>query len=240
MTAPAAGGGIVIAGPTAFRSAFGVSRETTEKFETYAAVLTQWQKAVQLVAPSTLDAVWSRHFADSAQLAALVPAGARTWADFGSGAGFPGLVIAILARDAGSAFPDLHVTLLESDTRKAAFLREVARQVGVPVDILGTRIELPATQAKVGPVDVISARALASLTDLFRLTHPFWKPGTLGLFLKGRDVEAEIEAARLAWRFKLELKPSSTDATGRIACVRNLSAGTTPGAKAEGKPRDRH
>jgi 16S rRNA (guanine527-N7)-methyltransferase len=206
-----------------FQRAFGVSRETGVKFEAYAALLKQWQKAVQLVAPSTLDAVWSRHFADSAQLWALTPPGTRTWADLGSGAGFPGLVIAILARDPGSPSPDLRITLVESDSRKAAFLREAARQAGCPVDILGTRIESSSTRDKVGPVDVVSARALAPLTDLFRLAHPFWQPQTLGLFLKGRDAEKEVDAARAVWDFELELKPSLTDPDARIVCVRNLN-----------------
>jgi 16S rRNA (guanine527-N7)-methyltransferase len=206
-----------------FARAFGVSRETAAKFESYAALLKQWQKAVQLVAPSTLDTIWARHFADSAQLWSLAPPNIQTWADLGSGAGFPGLVIAILACDAASTRPGLRVTLIESDTRKAAFLREVARQTGCPVDILGTRIELPSTRDKVGPVEVVSARALAPLTELFRLALPFWQPATLGLFLKGRDAEKEVEAARVGWTFELELKPSLTDPAARIVCVRNLS-----------------
>jgi 16S rRNA (guanine527-N7)-methyltransferase len=185
-------------------------------------LLTQWQKAVQLVAPSTLDAVWSRHFADSAQLVSLAPPGVSRWADLGSGAGFPGLVVALLAQDSATPHPVLRVTLVESDTRKAAFLREVARQTGAPVDILGTRIESPSTRDKVGTVEVISARALAPLTDLFRLAAPFWQPDTLGLFLKGREAEKEVELARAAWSFELELKPSLTDPAARIACVRNL------------------
>jgi 16S rRNA (guanine527-N7)-methyltransferase len=213
-----------VADAAGFASAFGVSRETTDKFETYAALLKQWQKAVQLVAPSTLDAVWSRHFADSAQLMRFAPPRVSRWADLGSGAGFPGLVIALLAHDPAFLRPGLRVTLVESDSRKAAFLREVARQTGAaPVDILGTRIELPSTRDKVGTVEVISARALAPLTDLFRLALPFWQPATLGLFLKGRDAENEVEAARSFWSFKLELKPSMTDPAARIVCVRNLS-----------------
>lgn len=206
-----------------FAREFGVSRETAVKFESYAALLKQWQKAVQLVAPSTLGAIWTRHFADSAQLMSLASPDARTWADLGSGAGFPGLVIALLARDSGSIRPDLRVTLVESDTRKAAFLREVARQTGCPVDILGTRIESASTRDKVDTVEVVSARALAPLTELFRLAHPFWQPTTLGLFLKGRDAENEVEAARAAWNFELELKPSLTDSMARLVCVRNLS-----------------
>jgi 16S rRNA (guanine527-N7)-methyltransferase len=206
-----------------FARAFGVSRETAAKLESYAVLLKQWQKAVQLVAPSTLNSIWSRHFADSAQLLALAPPDVRTWTDLGSGAGFPGLVIALLARDASSTTPDLRITLIESDTRKAAFLREVARQTGCPVDILGTRIELASTRDKVGTVEVVSARALAPLTELFRLAQPFWQSTTLGLFLKGRDAENEVEAARAAWNFELELKPSLTDPMARIVCVRDLS-----------------
>lgn len=212
-----------------FVRAFSVSRETIEKLETYAALLKQWQKAVQLVAPSTLDAVWPRHFADSAQVLALAPHSARTWLDLGSGAGFPGLVIALLSRDAASPVPDLRVTLVESDTRKAAFLREVARRTGCAVDIVGTRIESRSTRDKVGTVDVISARALAPLPDLLRLAAPFWQTGTVGLFLKGREVEKEVEAARLSWTFELELIASATDPAGRIARVRNLYArGSSP------------
>lgn len=218
-----------------FRATFAVSRETLDKFETYAVLLKQWQKAVQLVAPSTLDAIWSRHFADSAQLAAEAPARSRTWLDLGSGAGFPGLVIAVLASQAGSALHGVRVTLVESDTRKAAFLREVARQTRCAVDILGTRIETPSTRDKVGPVDVISARALAPLTELFRLAQPFWHSDTLGLFLKGRDAEKEIAAAREDWSFELELKPSLTDPGGRIVCVRNLSARVEPRRQSGGE-----
>ncbi len=214
---------IPVTDAASFQRAFGVSRETAVKFESYAAVLKQWQKAVQLVAPSTLEVIWPRHFADSAQLWALTPPGTRTWADLGSGAGFPGLVIAIMARDPASPCPDLRVTLVESDSRKAAFLREAARQAGCPVDILGTRIETSSTRDKVGAVNVVSARALAPLIDLFRLAHPFWQPQTLGLFLKGRDAEKEVDAARAVWDFELELKSSLTDPDARIVCVRNLN-----------------
>ena len=132
MTRPAA-----ITTPEDFARAFGVSRETLERLETYEALLKQWQKTINLVAPSTLSDIWHRHFADSAQLLALAPPGAERWLDLGSGAGFPGLVLAILLAERGHG----RVTLIESDTRKAAFLGEVARRVGVAVDILGTRIE---------------------------------------------------------------------------------------------------
>ena len=216
MTPPAA-----IATPEDFARAFGVSRETLERLETYEALLKQWQRTINLVAPSTLSDIWHRHFADSAQLLALAP-GAERWLDLGSGAGFPGLVLAILLAERGHG----RVTLIESDTRKAAFLAEVARRVGVAVDIQGTRIEKSATQAKLGPVDVIAARALAPLPRLLELSAPYFSGPTMGLFLKGREVEAEVEAARQLWDFEPELRQSLTAISGRIVVIRALKAKT--------------
>jgi 16S rRNA (guanine527-N7)-methyltransferase len=210
-----------IDGPEAFAARFAISRETAGKFETYARLLQQWQKTINLVAPGTLDAIWSRHFADSAQLVSLAPPGVRTWLDLGSGAGFPGLVSALMLQDRGEK---TRVTLIESDTRKAAFLREVARTVSVPVDIVGGRIESPATQAKVGKVEIVSARAWAPLDRLLDFAYPYFSNNSIGLFLKGREVEAEVEAAQRGWSLGLELKPSATSAEGRIAVIRNLRA----------------
>jgi 16S rRNA (guanine527-N7)-methyltransferase len=221
-----------IRGPADFAAVFDVSRETVVRLETYAALLRQWQKAVNLVAVSTLDAVWQRHFADSAQLLTLAPK-ARRWVDLGSGAGFPGLVIAILLADAarqerpaGSQNPAAaegpRVTLIESDGRKGAFLRAVARELGVPVDILSTRIESDATQSRVAAPDVVTARALAPLDKLLSLAAPLWCPQTIGLFLKGREVANEIEAALEAWTFQRELIPSSTEAEAHIVRVSTL------------------
>lgn len=136
MTPPAA-----ITTPEDFARAFGVSRETLGRLETYEALLKQWQRTINLVAPSTLSDIWHRHFANSAQLLDLAPPRAEHWLDLGSGAGFPGLVLAILLAERGHG----RVTLIESDTRKVAFLGEVARRVGVAVDIRGTRIEKSAT-----------------------------------------------------------------------------------------------
>lgn len=209
-----------IDGPDAFREHFAVSRETIEKLETYAALLKQWQKAVQLVAPSTLVDIWHRHFSDSAQLLAYVPPDTHRWLDVGAGAGFPGLVAAIL----NAATPGFRAILVESDSRKAAFLGEAARKTGAPVDILCARIELPSTQTKVGPVDVVSARALAPLDKLFNLLVQYQGPETVGLFLKGRDADAEVLQARRRWTFELMLEPSFTDPEGRIVIVRNWSA----------------
>jgi 16S rRNA (guanine527-N7)-methyltransferase len=247
-----------IASPADFAAAFDVSRETLERLATYEALLRQWQKAVNLVAASTLDAVWHRHFADSAQIVRLAPQ-ARSWIDLGSGAGFPGLVVAILL--AGSPSPCLrgeghgeavlpargegqpevpeqasaplpaevrgegmatHVALIESDQRKCAFLREVARKTGVTVEILSTRIELAATQAKLDSPEVVSARALAPLDRLLGLAAPLFTPATVGVFLKGREAAAEIETAAKAWTFAVEMVPSITEATGRVVVIRDL------------------
>jgi 16S rRNA (guanine527-N7)-methyltransferase len=210
----------IFSGPMQFQAAFAVSRETIEKLETYAALLKQWQKAVQLVAPGTLDDIWHRHLADSAQLLAIARPDWRHWIDLGSGAGFPGLVIAVMS----AQLPGQRVTLIESDSRKAAFLAEVARKTGAPVDIIPARIESSSTHVKVKPGDVISARALAPLAQLLALAAPYQAPGCQGLFLKGRDADLEVEDARKAWQFELVLKPSLTDASGRILVVKNLVA----------------
>jgi 16S rRNA (guanine527-N7)-methyltransferase len=242
-----------IATPADFAAVFDVSRETLERLATYESLLRRWQKVVNLVATSTLDAVWHRHFADSAQILRLAPHGARSWADLGSGAGFPGLVIAILLAGRNSPPPrgeglgvggspttsvlrspppqpspargegmPPRVTLIESDSRKCAFLREVARETGVTVEILSTRIELPATQAKLDSPEVVSARALAPLDRLLGLAAPLFTPATVGVFLKGRDATAEIETAAKAWTFAVEMVPSITEATGRVVVIRDL------------------
>jgi 16S rRNA (guanine527-N7)-methyltransferase len=205
-----------IGGPEDFSARFGVSRETLGKLGAYERLLRQWQKAVNLVAPSTLDDVWHRHFADSAQLVGLARP-ARSWIDLGSGAGFPGLVIAILLSEKKGA----EVTLVESDKRKCAFLREVARQTGVAVEILSIRIESLATQGNLQPPDVISARALAPLDRLLGLAGPLFASSTVGLFLKGREAAKEAEMAARQWNFSLELVPSLTQPDGRIAVVRH-------------------
>jgi 16S rRNA (guanine527-N7)-methyltransferase len=227
-----------IAGAAEFGAAFSVSRETLARLATYEGVLRGWQKAVNLVAPSTLDAIWHRHFADSAQLAPLAPA-ASTWVDLGSGAGFPGLVIAILlAADpsfradkdptgSGSTLVALpRMTLIESNARKCAFLREVVRATqitgSVSVDILSTRIETATTQASLQPPDVVSARAVAPLDKLFALAAPLFASSTVGLFLKGRDAAAELQAAEKLWNFQSELVPSRTERDARIVVVRKL------------------
>lgn len=208
-----------IRGPDGFQKVFTVSRETLDRLVVYETLLKRWQKTINLVAPSTLDDIWHRHFADSAQLWAYAPSGAVHWLDLGSGAGFPGLVLAILAADRGGT----RHTLIESDSRKAAFLREVARQTGVAVDILCMRIEKPETRAKVREINCVTARALAPMPRLAELVAPYFASDTLGLFSKGRDVASELDEAARSWAFSAECKPSITDPAGAVVLLTALA-----------------
>jgi 16S rRNA (guanine527-N7)-methyltransferase len=218
----------MITGPKEFQEAFGVSDETLAKLVIYEDLLKKWRRKINLIAPSTLDQVWHRHFADSAQLLALAPEGARSWLDLGSGAGFPGMVLAILRAGRGREEDREPHILIESDQRKAAFLGEIARQASLAVDIAVTRIELSSTQGRYKSVDVVTARALAPLDRLIGLALPFFGPKTTGLFLKGREVVQEIKSAKEKWRFTCELVDSLTEPDARIARV------THPQAKSEG------
>jgi 16S rRNA (guanine527-N7)-methyltransferase len=236
-----------IRGPDDFATAFNVSREAIERLAIYEKLLRQWQTAVNLVSPGTLDAIWHRHFADSAQLLPLAPLGLHSWIDLGSGAGFPGLVVATLLAGApsprhaggvsstqrGERMPaeqggPIHITLIESDTRKCAFLREVVRQtgigssVGITVDILSTRAESVRISVNERLPRVVSARALAPLEKLLGLAAPLSPPGTTGLFCKGKEVAKELQVAEKTWKFDVELVPSVTDSNGVIAVITNL------------------
>ena len=226
-----------VRGPDDFAAAFDVSRETIARLETYEKLLRHWQSAVNLVSPATLDVVWLRHFADSAQLVGILPAARRRWIDLGSGGGFPGLVIAILlagraaspaipAEEGDGSSPLSRVTLIESDTRKAAFLREVVRQCAfegaVAVEILSTRAESVRIKVNGSLPRVICARALAPLDRLFEFAAPLSPPGTTGLYLKGKGVAEELHAAEKSWKFNVELVPSVTSHDGRVVVITNL------------------
>lgn len=202
---------------------FSVSRETIDRLKTYESVLAKWQRAVNLIAPKTLPQVWHRHFADSLQIAPLVPASARTLVDLGSGGGFPGLVLAAHFADAGGPA----VTLVESDQRKAAFLREAARAMEISVDILSTRIENDANLAVLSGVDVVTARALARLSRLFALVQPFVSSDTLCIFMKGRDAAQEIAEARHDWSFDCTEHPSKTDEQAKVAVISRIAPRAT-------------
>jgi len=209
--------GTLVSSAESFAEAFKVSHETIHRLERYVRLLEHWQKTTNLVAPSTLPHVWSRHMADSAQLSALAP-DARLWLDLGSGGGFPGLVVAILR----SSDPDFRMHLVESNQKKCAFLGEVGRTLKAPVDIHAMRIEQFAENAQSLRPDVVSARALAPLPRLLELAEPFLREGTRGIFLKGRETDAEINAAEERWRFDGACHPSMTAGEARIVEITNL------------------
>lgn len=193
-----------------------VSRETAERLAVYVGLLRKWQASQNLVAPSTLAAVWRRHVADSAQAQALLPE-ARIWVDLGSGAGFPGLVTAILI----AGRPGAAVHLVESNRGKAAFLRAVARETGAPATVHALRIE-EFTKRFNGEVDAVSARALAPLEDLCGLAAPFVRSGARAVFHKGQDFGAEVRQATLSWDLDLVEHPSRIDRDGRLIEIRRI------------------
>jgi 16S rRNA (guanine527-N7)-methyltransferase len=193
-----------------------VSRETAERLTTFVALVTHWTPRINLVSRASLPDLWTRHILDSAQLCTCAPVGARHWLDIGAGAGFPGLVCAILAQETR---PALRFTLVESDRRKCTFLRTVARETGLNLTIHASRIEaLPPQEA-----DVVTARAVAPLADLFRLAAPHATPDAVLLFPKGARHDDEIAEARAHWRFTVEARPSLTNPSARILICRDLS-----------------
>ena len=194
-----------------------VSRETWERLDGLVALLLKWQHTTNLVAPSTLPEVWTRHIADSLQLLTIVP-DARAWADLGSGGGFPGLVVACAMAD----HPGAKIELVESNQKKSAFLREAARVLSVPAIVHARRIE-DFISVTVQSFDVVTARALAPLEKLIDYASPLLKAGAIGLFPKGQDVEAELTAASKSWTIETELVPSITDPQARIVVVRRAT-----------------
>lgn len=198
---------------------FAVTRETAMQFDRYAALLVEWQNRMNLVAPSTLPNLWQRHFYDSAQLWSLLPKTARSLLDIGSGAGFPGLVLALLAQMHNRP---LAIHLAESIQKKASFLRHVAAELVVPVTIHAQRSE---ALAGLHP-DIITARAVAPLPDLFRLSQPLLRPETQLFFLKGRTASEELTKAGESWHFKHRQWPSRTqdagEGQGMILRIENL------------------
>ena len=198
-------------GPEDFAAQTGVSRETLARLKAYADVLADWNARHNLVAKSTLPDLWHRHFWDSAQLLPLIPEPARTLADLGSGAGFPGLVLAAMR-------PNLAVTLHEATTKKCLFLKAAADRMGLKVEVSNARLEnLPAR-----PFDVVTARALSPLPQLLAYAQKFAGPNGVCLFLKGQNVGAELTEASKYWSMKASQVPSQTDPSGAIVIVREL------------------
>jgi 16S rRNA (guanine527-N7)-methyltransferase len=191
-----------------FQKATGVSRETMERLETYEALLNDRGAVTNLVARSTLPHFWHRHALDSAQLVDLAPSEAVRWVDIGSGAGFPGLVVAtLIAGRAGAS-----VRLIESTAKKAAFLAEVATVLDLPVQIVNERIEaVPAIAA-----DVLTARALAPMLRLTPWIKPYVDKGARALLLKGQDLASELTETARYWKLTSKQHPSVTDPRGVV------------------------
>lgn len=187
-----------------------VSRETEARLDRYADLFVQWQAKTNLIAPSTLPNLWTRHISDSLQLLSIAPH-AKTWLDFGSGGGFPGVVLACAMADISGAT----VHLVERNAKKAAFLREALRVTGAPGQVhladIGDSVDRIA-----GPVDCITARAVASLELLLGFAKPFVKRGAKALFLKGQDVESELTEATKYWNIEPRLHASLTGGQGWI------------------------
>ena len=193
-----------------------VSRETLARLDRFVALVLERQPQINLIAPSTAPTLWTRHVADSLQLLALAP-DAHVWADFGSGAGFPGLVIACALADIAGA----QVHLVESSAKKAAFLREAAQATGAPAIIHAVRV---ADFVKAAPAGIaaVTARAFTPLPELFTAAYPLLIKGAVGVFPKGQAVEAELTEAAKCWKIQATLAVSRTDPRGRIVVVRGL------------------
>jgi 16S rRNA (guanine527-N7)-methyltransferase len=193
-----------------------VSRETLARLDRFVPLLLERQPQINLIAPSTAPTLWTRHVADSLQLLALVP-DARVWADFGSGAGFPGLAIACALADVQEA----QVHLVESSTKKAEFLREAAWAAQVPATVHAVRVADFLRAAPAG-IQAVTARAFAPLPELFSAAYPLLIKGAVGVFPKGQGVEAELTEAAKCWKIQATLAVSRTDPRGRIVVVRGL------------------
>lgn len=195
-----------------FAAVSGAGPEALADLERYRSLLAEWNQRMNLVGASTLEAFWSRHAWDSAQLIKVAPE-ALTWADLGAGAGLPGVVLAILGKDR----PGFHVHLVESMAKRCRFLSEVVTTLNLPATVHNSRAENLQLD-----VDIVCARACAPLHRLLGYARPYLKRGAVALFLKGQDVASELEEATRYWEFEADTLPSLSDARGRIVRVRRL------------------
>ncbi len=194
--------------PDEILAAFDVSRESGLRLRGYVDLLLAWQQKINLIGPSTVEQVWQRHVLDSLQLLPLLPKPTRVIAELGSGAGIPGLILAI----AGGF--DVH--LYEANSKKSAFLREAARRYGARASIHTLRLEDLGQQAQIPKVDAVVARALAPLPLLLDYAEPFLENGAIGLFHKGQDVDTELTEATKYWKLVFKKHPSLCDSRGVI------------------------
>jgi 16S rRNA (guanine527-N7)-methyltransferase len=194
-----------------------VSRETFDALKAYEALVQRWTPAINLVSKSTVSNVWHRHIVDSAQIFSVCPASAEKWVDLGSGGGFPGIVVAILAKELS---PRLRVTLVESDLRKATFLRQAAQTLGLQATVVSKRIESLEPMS----ADVLSARALAPLPTLLGYAATHLAESGTAILPKGARYQDEIADARKAWSFDVDIKPSLSEAEAAILVIRNIQS----------------
>lgn len=187
------------------------------RLERFVALLLDWQSRMNLIAASTVPRLWTRHIADSLQLLAIAPE-ARKWVDLGSGAGFPGLPIACALADQAAT----QVHLIESNKKRAAFLREAVRVTGAPAVVHAERVADFARGFR-GELDVVTARALAPLPELLSIAYPLLKSRAHALFLKGQDVDVELTEATKCWSIQVSLVPSRTDPKSRIVVIREAN-----------------
>jgi 16S rRNA (guanine527-N7)-methyltransferase len=199
-----------------------VSRETKERLEKFVALLLVWQEKFNLVSKQSLPLIWSRHVSDSLQLLDLMP-DAKVWADFGAGAGFPGIPIGC----AMTGRPGAKVHLVESVGKKANFLREAVQMTGIPGDVHQIRAENFGDSIG-DKIDVVTARALSPLKTLCDLSFPLIARGAVGIFPKGQDVEAELTEAAKYWTIEATKAPSKTSSQGCILIIRGLKARSGP------------
>lgn len=199
---------------------FSVSRETWDRLAVLVHELRRWQKVKNLVGPSTLNDVWSRHIADSLQLFSMAP-DARRWIDLGSGAGFPGIVLGILLAERGEG----HIDLVESNSRKCAFLRHAIRVTGARAAVHDERIEDVIPRLSTEGIEVVTARALAPLADLVRMSKELLRNGAIAVFPKGQDWETELTQMPKSWKITMDTYPSKIESRGRILVVRTFHEG---------------
>lgn len=194
-----------------------VSRETFSNLERFGALVAKWTPKINLIARGTVNTIWDRHIVDSVQLYRFAPQAFEKWVDIGSGGGFPGIVMAILGRDVR---PTAQFVLIESDQRKATFLRTAVRELNLNAIVIAERIEDAAPQ----DADVVSARALASLSGLLALSQRHLKADGQVLLHKGRQAAQEVADARKNWSFDLEDHASITDPEARILAIQRMNA----------------
>lgn len=198
-----------------FMEKYSVSCETMELLNVYHDLLVEWQSKFNLVSNSSLQYAWNRHFEDSVQLYEYIPKNAVSLIDFGSGAGFPAMVLAIIAKE---KTPYLNFTLVESIKKKTLYLNEVALKTGVSVNIINDRIE----NIKKQKYDVITSRAMTSLNDLLKYAYPFCHKQTVCIFPKGKNYSSELAEAHKTWKFKCDIKQSKVSDEGKILIVTDI------------------